>query len=423
MDTKRIPLTIGLNLKEFFLLVFLICAAGFSTIIQLITLFVFSFIYLFIGHKIKFVSRWIFYVSLLIVSVLQLFLVWKTEYGINFIVNTLLISAMWFFALQSSNFVVKSIYEIDKQQIEKILKIFFKLNLLFALMQILHMCIEMKTLTPFSSMSAGDNVKGLFRNSSVNMIIMSFFAVFYITKKDFKYAFLSFLIMVLTFYMSGLVLFIGVLLMYAFFSFSFKNKIKVVAGILIGLILFTQFSPKNVEYVKHIIIDRVLDDKDPARKIVSFKQTFNYWISNPINFIFGSGGGKFSSRTAFISAGEYVNWFPEKYVFISQEFNKNHFPLWNKETLSIPYNDGTSNQPFSFYNKIIGEYGLFGLLLFITYLLIPLKHYRNLTYGRLIFPLIFVYFLLDYWFEYFSVIVFFELFLFSDIKNSHDEFA
>lgn len=417
MKEKIYKIPLGINLKEFFLLLFLICASGFSTIIQFITLFCFSIAFLFTGNKIKFVNRWLFYFSLITISIIQLFFLWRTDYNINYIINTLLISFMWFLALQSSNIVIKSVFNINDSKLESILKMFFKINLFIVILQIVFMCVEMKTFMPFSSMSAGDNVKGLFRNSSVNMVVMSFYSVFFIYRKEYKYFSLAILIMVLTFYMSGLLLFIATVLFYAFFNFSFKRKLKVIGVLLLGLFLFSLISPKNVKYVQLILTDKISSKTDPPRKLVSFEQTLDHLVSDPGNFIFGSGGGKFSSRTAFITGGEYVGWFPEKLIYLSKDFEENHFQLWNSEILSIPYKDGTSNQPFSFYNKIIGEYGLLGIILFLIYLSTPLKYYKRVTYGKLIFLLIFTYFLLDYWFEYFSVIVFLELFIFLDIKG------
>ncbi|TJY34768.1 hypothetical protein [Pontimicrobium aquaticum] len=275
----------------------------------------------------------------------------------------------------------------------------------------------MKTFFPFSNMSAGDNVKGLFRNSSVNMVVMSFYSIFFIYRKEYKYFVLAIFITLLTFYMSGLLLFTGVVLAYVFFNLSINRKLKVLGVLLLILLLFILISPKNVKYVQKILNDKISSKTDPPRKLVSFDQTLDHWVSSSRNFIYGSGGGKFSSRTSFITGGEYVGWFPQKLTYLSPDFEGNHFQLWNSKILSIPYKDGTSNQPFSFYNKIVGEYGLIGILLFLIYLSIPLKYYKHLSYGRVIFLLIFAYFLLDYWFEYFSVIVFFELFIFLDIKK------
>src|SRR5690606_6791034 len=239
-------LTLGLNIKEFSLLVFLICASGFSTFIQLISLFIFSLAFIFFSRKIRFVGRWVFYMLLLIVSIIQLFFLWKADYGLNFILNTLLISFMLFLALQCSNIVVGSVFSFDNLKLERILKIFFKLNLILIILQIILMCVEMKTLFPFSNMSAGDNLKGFFRNSSVTMIIMSFYFIFYLYKKDWLNMILAAILMVLTFYMSGLLMFVGVFSVFVFLAFSFKVKLKIIGGLIIGLFLFAKLSPENI---------------------------------------------------------------------------------------------------------------------------------------------------------------------------------
>jgi hypothetical protein len=415
--TKKINFKTGLNMKEFVFLVFLICSAGSSTILQLLSLFIFSIGFLFVGTKIRFTHRWFFYIGLLLLSLIQLLFVWKSDYGINYIVNTIFITLMWFLGLQCSNIVTKNVAEIPTPNIEKIINIFFKLNCYIVVLQFIWMCIDMQTLFPFSNMSAGDNVKGFFRNSSVNMIIMSFYTVYYFYKKNFKKSLIAATIMLTTFYMSGLVLFIFTAFIVLFLKFNLKNKLKIVVGLFVMLFLFVQFSPENAKYVDRILNKKIKSKTDPPRKLVSLEQTLDSWTQDPEHFIFGSGGGKFSSRTAFITAGEYVGWFPQSLVYISEDFKENHFPLWNKKILSIPYKDGTSNQPFSFYNKILGEYGFLGLILFVVYLITPIKHYKKLSYGRLLFILIFPFFLLDYWFEYFSVIIFFELFLYLNIKS------
>ncbi|XLS29271.1 hypothetical protein ACJD0Z_00280 [Flavobacteriaceae bacterium M23B6Z8] len=151
---------------------------------------------------------------------------------------------------------------------------------------------------------------------------------------------------------------------------------------------------------------------------MSFKQTFNFLTDEIDNFIFGAGGGKFSSRTAFLTSADYVAWYPEKYKYLSNNFKSNHYSLWNSQLLKTPYKDGTANQPFSFYNKIFGEYGLFGVVIFVLFYLGKLiKNYKVLTYGKIVLFLLLSYFILDYWFEYFTVIIFFELFINLDFKK------
>ncbi|MEZ4780274.1 MAG: hypothetical protein R2816_01340 [Flavobacteriaceae bacterium] len=291
--------------------------------------------------------------------------------------------------------------------------------MIFIIVQYIGISIKYKSIIPFIDyMGSGDYLKGIFTNSSVNMIVSSFYLVFYIYLKDRKNALIALLVMLLTTYMSGIFLFICMTLFFAFLYLSFKAKIRLIFTVLIGVYAFSILSPNNIVYVKNNLTKKLFSDRDPARKIVSFEQTFNFITSSAKNFTFGAGGGKFSSRTAFMTSGDYVSWFPQERIYISEAFLNNHFTLWNSKLLSKPYKDGTANQPFSTYNKILGEYGFIGLLLLIVfYLYYPIKHYSQLTYGKLIFLAMLSYFILDYWFEYFTVIIFFELFIYLNITN------
>jgi len=95
--------------------------------------------------------------------------------------------------------------------------------------------------------------------------------------------------------------------------------------------------------------------------------------------------------------------------------------LWNKWLLSIDYKDGTHNQPFSFYNQILGEFGLMGVFLFFIYLFYIIRNWHKLTYGRILALSTLGFFILDYWFDYFSVILFLELFINLNIKENTRE--
>ena len=261
---------------------------------------------------------------------------------------------MWVLMLVCSIIVARLIQVLSKVEIDSVLKWFFKLNMIIIFVQYLSISIKQQSIIPFFSyMGAGDFLKGIFTNSSVNMIVLSFYLIYFIYKKNMKFTIFSILGIVFTTYMSGIVLLLGTSLLFAFFYLSFKNKMKILIGTFIGIILFSIISPGNVNYVKSNLTKKLFAKSDQARKIVSFEQTIDYATSSTSNFLIGAGGGKFSSRTAFMTAGDYVNWFPQNYVYRSEAFSKNHFTLWNSKILSRPYKDGTANQPFSFYNKII----------------------------------------------------------------------
>lgn len=408
--------------SELLLFAFILLTAGFSTSIQLLTLMLISIMSLLTMTKIKHTNRWFFYVLMITISSFQLFNFGHEDYGLNYIINTLIITFMWFFMLQSSNFILASVSVMNTEKLEKILINVFLVNFAVVVFQILYLCISRATINPFTDDAAGDHIKGVFSFSSSNMIVMGFYSVFFAVRKYYKFLVLAIVVMMLTFFMSGMLFFIAAIALYATLGLSFTNKMKVIAGASILILLFATISPGNITYVRNILTIKLVSKTDPIRKIVAGKQTYDYWTDSWDNFVFGAGGGKFSSRTAFITGGEYVS-YPDKLIYRSSDFEKNHFPLWNNKILSGDFKDGTANQPFSFYNKIIGEYGLIGMILFIIYLSVFFRKYKKLTYGRLILVAFLFFLFLDYWFEYFSVVIFFELFLFLDLKNSTEKLA
>lgn len=409
------------KISAFALMLFLLICSNGNVMLQAASILFFGSIILLTNGINRNKNINTFYIALLFLSFFQILLFFRDDYSVNYLINSLLITGMWFLAFLAHNFIAQSIKICSLSALKKLINYLFFINAAMVVVQYIGICIEAKTPFPFAiqyyGMSTGDYLKGIFSNSSVNMVIMAFYAAYYFFEKEFKKAFIAVTVAVFTTYMSGIILALGVIALYGFFKFSFKNKMKFFVVVIIGFVIFYYISPDNIKYVRAVLTEKVNSKDDPARKLVSFEQTAKNFVSSPSSFIFGEGGGKFSSRTAYLTGGEYVAWFPKNLVYRSEKFAKNHFTLWNNKALSIAFRDGTANQPFSFYNKIIGEYGTIGLLLFLLYLSYFYKWFKLLTYGKLIFPLLLGFFLLDYWFEYFTVILFFEMFMFLDIKR------
>ena len=57
-------------------------------------------------------------------------------------------------------------------------------------------------------------------------------------------------------------------------------------------------------------------------------------------------------------------------------------------------------------------------MLFLMTMFYMIKNWYKLTYGRILMLSILGFFVLDYWFDYFSVILFFELFINLNIKEN-----
>ena len=161
------------------------------------------------------------------------------------------------------------------------------------------------------------------------------------------------------------------------------------------------------------------DYRSRPGKLLSFLQTYLFLKRDVRHGLFGAGIGRFSSKLAFRASGvSILGTYPKKFAYVAPEFRYNHL-----KTFLFYYNAEASqhsvmNYPFSVYNQVLGEYGLIGVLLFVLfYLGFFLKRYKKISYGRYMIILLFCFFFMEYWFEMFSLIVLFELFLFLNISE------
>lgn len=160
-------------------------------------------------------------------------------------------------------------------------------------------------------------------------------------------------------------------------------------------------------------------------KIIGLKQTFAFFRAHPAKMFTGVGVGNFSSKLAFRATGlKFTGGYPKKYSYINPDFLRNHLDVYLSFFTRSAATHSLANSPFSVYDQLLSEYGLSGLLaLLIFYAGFFVKDHRLLTYGiPLLLFLLFI-FLIDYWFEQLSVIVFFELLMFLNIKESESLIA
>ena len=155
-------------------------------------------------------------------------------------------------------------------------------------------------------------------------------------------------------------------------------------------------------------------------KAIAVSQTMNYLDHHPTKILTGAGMGNFSSKLAFRATGlGFAGGYPAKYVYINPGFFANHLDLYLNFFSKNSGQHSLTNSPYAVYDQLLGEYGLLGLFAFLFYYLFFFaKHYKKLTYGLplllLLIPVLFI----DYWFEQLSVIVFFELLLLLNIKET-----
>lgn len=155
-------------------------------------------------------------------------------------------------------------------------------------------------------------------------------------------------------------------------------------------------------------------------KAISMLQTGKFLLQHPARILAGDGIGNFSSKLAFRATGLGIaGGYPHKYIYINPDFLKNHLDVYLDFFSKQTGLHSLTNSPFSVYNQLAAEYGLLGLLAFaVYYIWFFARHYKKLTYGLPTLALMLAVLLVDYWFEQLSIIVFFELLLFLNIKET-----
>jgi hypothetical protein len=160
----------------------------------------------------------------------------------------------------------------------------------------------------------------------------------------------------------------------------------------------------------------------PPGKLNGLKQTFQFFYQHPYSLLTGMGMGNFSSKLAFrVSGLKIAGGFPERYYYLHDAFKYNHLALYIFYFSKRAGLHSLTNTPNSVYDQLLSEYGIAGLLLFfVFYLGFFMKHSKGLSYGIPILFLMAGFFFMDYWFEQLSVVIFFELLLFTDIKETNE---
>jgi hypothetical protein len=155
-------------------------------------------------------------------------------------------------------------------------------------------------------------------------------------------------------------------------------------------------------------------------KVTGLFQTINFIHQHPYKIIIGNGIGNFSSKLAFRASGlGFAGGYPQKFAYINPDFLSNHLDTYlNFFSKKTDFHSLTNN-PDSVYDQLLAEYGILGLMAFLIYYLgFFLKHYKQLTYGLPILLLILAVFFIEYWFEQLSILLFFELMLLLNIKET-----
>lgn len=165
--------------------------------------------------------------------------------------------------------------------------------------------------------------------------------------------------------------------------------------------------------------DSAILNRYPLGKLTSFMQTIQFSFSNIKHFLIGNGPGNFSSKLAFKKSGvldKDTTKLNEKNV--NPYFKENHLKLYCYFFSKDLGEHSIIKAPFSSFNQILGEYGMFGVLLFLaTYVFFFLKRIKTLTYGNYLLFILVPILMIDYFFEEMTIIFLFELLMLLDLKK------
>ncbi len=156
-------------------------------------------------------------------------------------------------------------------------------------------------------------------------------------------------------------------------------------------------------------------------KILALEQTIQYFIQHPLRLLTGTGIGNFSSKLAFrTTAMKISGGYPEKYSYINEDFKTNHLDLYLFYFTSPDDLHSIANSPNSVYDQLLGEYGLAGLFSFaFFYIVFFVKRIKRGGYAIPLLLFMLGAFFVEYWFEQLSIVIFFELLLLLNIKETN----
>lgn len=154
-------------------------------------------------------------------------------------------------------------------------------------------------------------------------------------------------------------------------------------------------------------------------KLLALAQTGAYFKRHPGRIWMGMGAGNYSSKLAFRATGlSIAGGYPSHWTYINTDFQRGQLDLYLAYFSRPKDQHSLTNSPDSVYGQLWGEYGLVGvMLLILTYLGFFAKRLEWRGYAAPVFFLMILAFGVDYWFEQLSVLVLFELLMFTDLKG------
>ncbi len=362
--------------------------------------------------------------------------------------------------------------------ISRTINVFAVLNFLFCIAQLIKICLIEHVINPYNTghrhpygISSGDLINGLFQGVHLtNAFVSLFLIVFYIHKVKPVYVFICLIPLLLTgSNYATIILFLAMGILFVI-NRNIYQKGLIASCVVITVLFYWLVTPLNAEYMlekalhisttlpnskkedsgerllgngmKEIIVadttmpydvsgasgkkvivkstDVAFNFVKQPGKMMSYHQTKDFLLSSVPHFLFGAGMGGFSSKLAFNSSGVMEGSSLNKYLpkYESSWFSSNHKGIYAYLKTQHVMFHSESNRPFSVYNQLLGEYGVIGIVLFVCfYLWYFLKRIRKTSYALPIFVALLCMLNIDYFIESISILLFFELLMFMDIKE------
>jgi hypothetical protein len=163
-------------------------------------------------------------------------------------------------------------------------------------------------------------------------------------------------------------------IMHSFTTFKLNKSVFYTVLIAIGAaLIFAITQPDNISYIIASAEETYasITDKDvilPTLKVIYYKKTFGELPKEyPMVNLIGVGPGNYSSRSAWLTSGEYLleqpSYIPITPTPVAQKYT---FSLWSKKLISADFPGAGSiiHQPFSTWVSVYAEMGIPALIIF-----------------------------------------------------------
>jgi hypothetical protein len=356
----------------------------------------------------------------------------------------------WLFSALAFALILFRVKSSNTERNHCTLSSFFWLNMCVTLFQLLLTMIHSGSLNPFAlwdnpeyGNSTGDHLKGIFLAPCyINFMANSFFALYFFTKRKLFYSVIAVVILCLTSSNFAIIFFLPVYLIVTGFSRIPKAKTALFASLVFVGLFYGFISRANFYYMMESIfkiehhydqenigkVDSTVSTnnvvsknedieyfKDQKGKIIAVNQTVDFVTKDWRHFLFGSGLGNFSSllakRQSDIQIEKKSRLFQKLPLRVAPSYRDNHYTI-EKHLFNMSSDWHSIQQlPSSFFNQIVGEYGIIGTIAFLFFYIGYIL--KKTKFNVAFFPiacLMGYYLLFDYLFEYLSIVILFELF-------------